>query len=340
VAPGGSAIPTEPVWPGISAVVPAYLEASLIGAKVADLRSNGYPGDLEVLIVADDAETAEAARATGVHVIAPDQRLGKAEALNLGIAAARQPVVVLSDANTTFNADALAALARHMSDPTVVAVAGEKRVSGEGGGQGWFWRFESWLKGRETLTGTTIGLVGELAAVRRSWVLTLPADLAVDDLWLALDVIERGGRIVYEPAAVATEEPSTSLAEEWERRTRVVAGTLDVVWRRRRLLRPEAGVVAAQLWGHRLVRSSFGPIAHLLLLLTALGRLKHSRLALTFVIGHLAAAVALARSAAGRHSSSGERLLAQVLFLQLVGLGGTLRYLRMDRPALWPKVPR
>lgn len=333
--------PPEPAaWPGVTVVVPAYMEPSLIAGKVADLRRNDYPGQLDVVIVADDSATADAAKGTGEQVIASGQRLGKAEALNRGIAAARQTIVVITDANTTLNSGAIAALVRWMSDPTVAAVAGEKRAGGLHDGQGWFWRFESWLKRRETLTGTTIGLVGELAAIRRACAPPLPRDLAVDDLWLALDVLEEGGRIVYEPAAVATEEPNLSLADEWERRTRVVAGTLDVLWRRRQLLRPGAGQVAAQLWGHRLVRSSFGPLAHLALLATAFTRAPRSRVALVVVLGHAVAAAALIRSHTARRSSALERLLGQVLFLQMVGLGGTLRYLRGDRPALWPKLAR
>ncbi len=336
---GAAAPPLPGNWPGVTVVVPAYQEASLIASKVADLRGNDYPGQLDVVVVADDPGTAEAARATGEQVIAADQRLGKAEALNRGVAAALQPVVVLTDANTKLNRGAIAALVRWMSDPTVGAVAGEKRAGGPDEAQGWFWRFESWLKRQETRTGATIGLVGELAAVRRTDLRDLPPDLAVDDLWLALDVIEQGSRIIYEPEAVASEEASPSLADEWERRTRVVSGTLDVLWRRRGLLRPGSTRVTAQLWGHRLVRSSLGPLAHLALLVLALGRVSRSRLALASVLGHVGAGIALVRSSASR-STPVERLLGQVLFLQLVALGGILRYLRRDRPAVWPKQAR
>ena len=192
--------------PPLTVVVPAYREASLIAAKVDDLRANGYPGPLEVVVVADDPGTAAAAATTDAVVISGGRRLGKAEALNRGFAAAASEIVVITDANTHLRPGSLSALARWFADASIGGVAGEKGVPGTG--EGMYWRFESWLKQREARTGATFALVGELAAVRRSVFRPLPTDLAVEDLWLALDVLEQGFRIVYEPRAHAEEEGS------------------------------------------------------------------------------------------------------------------------------------
>lgn len=331
--------PPEPErWPGVTAVVPAYRESKLIEAKIDDLRANGYPGGLAIIVVADDPDTAAAARKTKATVIESEQRLGKSEALNRGLAEAPGPVVVITDANTRLESGSLASLARWFEDPVVGAVAGEKRVAGAA--QGAYWRFESWLKRRESRLGSTIGLVGELAALRRSCWRPLPRDVAADDLWIALDVIEQGAEIRYEPQAIATEHPSASFAEEWERRTRVVCGVLDVLSRRRRLLLPSTGGVAMQLWGHRLVRSSLGPLAHLVLLAGSVGSCRRRHLSRVFLLTHLFAALSLARQHAGAAVSTPERFGAQLLFLQGVALGGLARFLRGDRPAVWPKARR
>lgn len=331
--------PPEPAeWPGITIVVPAYREAGIIDAKLDDLAAADYPGERQVIVVADDPETAEAARRDGVELIQPAERQGKAAALNAGFAAARHPIVVMTDANAMLAPGTLRALARWFSDPAVGAVAGAKRIHGEH--EGAYWRYESWLKQRETLNGTTIGLVGELGAIRRDAFRPLPHDLAVDDLWLALDLIEQGLRIVYEPEAVALEDASETWQEDWERRTRVVSGALDVLWRRRSLLDPSRSPVAIELWGHRLVRQSAGPLAHALLLGLALRRCTRSPVAAAFVLGHVVAGQALLRTMRGATPSAVERIAAQVLFLQLVAFGGMARYLRRDRPALWPKRAR
>jgi hypothetical protein len=330
--------PSPERWPGISLVVPAYLERSIIGAKLDDLERADYAGERQIIVIADDPETAAASRRPGVDLIEPSQREGKAAALNRGFAAARHPIVVITDANAMITPGTLSALARWFTDPRVGAVAGEKQVSD--GHEGAYWRFESWLKRRESMRGSTIGLVGELAAVRRDAYRPLPHDLAVDDLWLALDVIEQGLRIVYEPAAVAREQAGETWREDWERRTRVVSGVLDVLWRRRRLLDPQHNPAAVELWGHRLVRQSAGPVAHAGLLAWALSRSTRSRLAAVFLLGHLVAAQALGRTVRRTKVSRLEALAAQVMFLQLVAFGGMARYLRRDRPALWPKQAR
>ena len=328
--------PAEP--PPLTVVVPAFREEAVIAAKVADLRANGYPGRLDVVVVADDPPTAGAAAATGARVIGGNQRLGKAQALNRGVAAATTEVVVVTDANTSLRPGSLAALARWFGDPTVGAVAGEKSVPATG--EGAYWRFESWLKRREARTGATFALVGELAAVRRDVFRPLPADLAVEDLWLALDVLEGGSRIVYEPDARAEEDAPPTWGEDWERRTRVVSGVLDVLWRRKHLLAPSGGMLAAQLWGHRLVRSTLGPIAHVVLVLLAIRSRRNSVLARLFVAGHAAGGIAAVRTARRTARHPVERLVGQAFLLQAVGLGGFARYLRGDRPALWPKPPR
>jgi cellulose synthase/poly-beta-1,6-N-acetylglucosamine synthase-like glycosyltransferase len=317
-------------WPSVTAVVPAYREAAVIAGKVADLLADGYPGELEVLVVADDDATAAAARATPARVLAPGRRLGKASAVNLGVAEARGEVVVLSDADARLDPGSLRRLVRWFEDPAVTGVAGEKRVLG--GGESLYWRFESRLKRAEDRLGTTIGLAGELGALRRERFRPLPPELAVDDLWLALDLLEDGGRIVYEPGAVAREPPSATSGELWERRTRVVSGVIDVCVRRRALLAPRHGLVAAELWGHRLLRSTAGPLAHAALVGLAVVRAPRSRAARLVV--------ALARRGRPGRRTAPERALAEVAFLQVVALGGLWRYARGDRPALWPKAER
>jgi poly-beta-1,6-N-acetyl-D-glucosamine synthase len=337
----GRTMPAQPEpgsCPSVTVVVPAYREGAIIADKVADVHANGYGGEVEVLVVADDADTARAAEPTGATVLSPGRRLGKAAAINLGCSRARGEIVVLTDANAMFAPGSLARLVRWFEDPTVAGVAGEKRV--RGGGESLYWRFESALKRAEALQGTTIGLVGEIAALRRAAFRPLPEKLAADDLWLALDLIEGGGRIVYEPEAVAFEDPSATWQELWERRTRVVSGVLDVLWRRRGLLAPGRGPVAAQLWGHRLVRSSAGPLAHVLLVASAAAAAPRSWSARAFLAGHVVAGAALRRRVRGHEVSAAERALAELAFLQVVALGGVWRYCRGDRPAVWPKADR
>ncbi|SNQ51609.1 putative Glycosyl transferase [Frankia canadensis] len=332
--------PDPDVWPALSVVVSAYREAAVIGTKLDELQGTDYPGTMEIIVVADDPDTAEASRRPGVRVLSSGERLGKARAVNRGVAAASHDVVVLTDANAVLAPGALRAAARHFTDETVGAVAGEKQVDDPDGAQGFYWKFESWLKRCESATGATIGVVGEMLAFRRAAFRPLPGDTAVDDAWLALDVLEGGLRVVYEPAAYSIEQAAPDYNGEWERRTRIVAGNLDMLWRRRATLVPGALPVTPQLWGHRLVRSSFGPMAHVVLVGIAVPAARHSWAARVFLAGNAVGAASTAALLTGRTPPGPTRLVAQVFFLQAVALGGVRRFLAHDRPAVWPKPER
>jgi poly-beta-1,6-N-acetyl-D-glucosamine synthase len=349
------ASPEGPGAPDLTVVVPAYREAGVIAAKIEDLRANGYPGSLDILVVADgDPETAEAAERAGARALTGPDRLGKSQALNRGFAEATTPIVVISDANNRLAPGALEAVAEHFVDPAVGAVAGEKLEDDGGGGESLYWRFESWLKQREDRLGTTIGLVGELSGIRAEAWRPIPADVAIDDLWAALDIIEQGYRVAYEPRARALDPAVASLAVQWERRTRNVSGALHVLVRRRHQLRPSAGLVAAELWGHRLVRFTVSPLAHVALLVIAAGKVRSSALARAFLLANLAAGAGLvAGTRVGESTEDASaapptrHLLAsasagagQVMFLQGVALGGMARYARGDRPTMWSTVER
>jgi poly-beta-1,6-N-acetyl-D-glucosamine synthase len=342
-------------WPDLTVVVPAYREAGVIASKLEDLRANGYQGSLAFLVVADgDPETAAAAaECCGVRVLSGPDRLGKSQALNRGFAEADTQIVVISDANNRLTPGALAALVEHFDDPEVAAVAGEKLEADDGRSEGVYWRFESWLKQREDELGTTIGLVGELAAIRADVWRPIPEDVAIDDLWTALDIAERGYRVAYEPTARALEPPMNSLALQWERRTRTIAGALHVISRRAGQLRPSAGLVAAELWGHRLIRYTASPVSHAALLVLATAKVRSSALARAFLLAHVCAGAGLiveARTTAtgpsGESGGAGATwsrhpvmtklaALGHVVFLQAVALGGLVRYLRGDRQTKW-----
>ena len=122
-----------------------------------------------------------------------------------------------------------------------------------------------------------------------------------------------------------------------------MSGGLQVLARRRRQLVPSAGLVAAELWGHRLVRLTLSPLSHLALLVLSATKMRSSTLARAFLLANLVGCIGLvagareAKSPAQGEStgSSPRRLLAvalsgsgQVMFLQAVALGGMVRYAR------------
>ena len=152
---------------------------------------------------------------------------------------------------------ALRALTRNFADPAVGGVAGEKRVMG--GGEGLYWRYESFLKRCDSTVSSVMGAAGELFAMRRSLFEPPSPDTLLDDFVISLQLVEKGWRVVYEPEAFVTEKPSPRLMGEWQRRARNAAGGFQAIMRLPGLLNPKKGWVTWQYFSHRVLRWAVTP---------------------------------------------------------------------------------
>jgi len=112
--------------PRYSVVIPAFNEQAYLGACLASLAAQDYPGAFEVIVVDNNStdDTAVIAAAAGATVVVEPER-GVCQARQRGTEAARGEIVISTDADTTFPPGWLsgidAAFARH---PGAVAVAG------------------------------------------------------------------------------------------------------------------------------------------------------------------------------------------------------------------------
>jgi biofilm PGA synthesis N-glycosyltransferase PgaC len=261
------------VQPSVSLIIPAYNEESVIAKKLENALEMDYPpGKRDVLVVADGStdQTAEIAgryASRGVRLLFQPERRGKIAAMNRAVPHARGEILVFSDANAMIEQMSLQMLVRNFADPQVVCVSGEKRIRSDSQvqarGESAYWRYEARLKEAESQVSTTIGAVGEFFAIRKKRYRPMEEDNLIEDFVLSMRLVMDGGRIVYEPRAVAWEEASPSLRAEWERRARMAAGGFQAIGRLRRLFSPRYGLVAFQYFSHKVLRWT-APFAMLL----------------------------------------------------------------------------
>ncbi len=226
--------PYPPCLPGVTLLIAAYNEQQVIADKLENSLASSYPSDLLQTIVAadgsDDRTVAIVESFADRHVtlnFSPDRR-GKSAAINHAMSQAKGEVVVFSDANNLYEPETLCKLVAPFNDPSVGAVSGAKVIrSGDGRlgeVEGIYWKYESFIKRQETRLGCCTAVAGEVLAVRRELVEPIPANVINDDFYLAMRVIRRGYRIVYEPEARSIERVSPTPREEASRRARIVAG--------------------------------------------------------------------------------------------------------------------
>ncbi|MGH9794473.1 MAG: glycosyltransferase family 2 protein [Candidatus Acidiferrales bacterium] len=254
------------IVPAISVVIAAHNEAAVLPAKLANLEQLDYPREkMEILVVSDGStdgteEILKSESRQGARLISLPQRMGKAAALNCGIRAASGEVVVFADARQQIEPTAIRALMSNFSDPSVGCVSGElclfdQAPTGRTAGVGWYWKMEKMIRKWESSSGSVVGATGAIYAVRRNLLPVLPAGTIVDDVYIPLEVIRRGYRVVFEPDARAWDAATPDFAREFRRKVRTLTGNYQLLQLMPWLL-TRANPVRFEFVSHKLMRLS------------------------------------------------------------------------------------
>ena len=263
------------ITPRVSIVLAARNEVGVIGRRLANIAALDYPAErLETIIVSDGSEdgTDDAVRAAGeprVRLLSPG-RVGKGQALGLGVAEATGEILVFTDANSMFEPGAVRALVRPFADPAVGGVAGNqvyRRDSNRdvaASGERSYWDFDRLMKRSLSRAGTLTSATGAIYAIRREIFRPIPEGVT-DDLMNSLQVHRQGWRMVFAEDAVAYESVAGSRRLEFRRKARVATRGLRGVFVRRELLDPRRyGFLSLQIATHKvLLRTMAVPLVAL-----------------------------------------------------------------------------
>ncbi|MCE9671388.1 glycosyltransferase family 2 protein [Myxococcus stipitatus] len=336
--------------PPVSLVVAAYNEASCIEQKLENSLALAYPADrFEVLIGSDGSSdgTDEKVRACpDARVrLSPAPRAGKTTVLNRCIPVAKGDIVVLSDANTMIEPDAIEKLVRHFEDPEVGAVCGKLRLynpTKQDYEESAYWSYESLIKLYEGRRGAVVGANGGLYAIRRMLFTQLPPSTIVDDFVIPLRILEKGYKVVYEEEAVAHEETTEDYDKEFGRRARIAAGNFQSLRMVPGLLLPTAGFPAFAFWSHKLLRwcapalMGLALVSNVFLLDSVFYRFTLLGQALFYALAYLGKVGALKRGTAKRAAS----VAYYFVTMNLAIVVGFWRFLRNSQRAAWDRTAR
>lgn len=262
---------TDDRLPEVTLMVCAYNEEDIIAEKMDNTRRLDYPSDrLHLVWVTDgsnDNTNVLLSAYPEVKVIYFPERRGKAAALKHGIKEIDTEIIMMTDANTMLNPEAVREVARLMQDPKVGCVSGEKKVMARSDsdeaaqGEGLYWKYESTLKRLDSELYSAMGAAGELCVIRRQLMTDIPDDTLLDDFIISMEIVKKGYKIAYTSNAYAMEYGSADLHEESKRKRRIAAGGLQSCWRLRSLMNPlRHPVVAFQFVSHRVLRWTITPV--------------------------------------------------------------------------------
>jgi len=351
----------------------AHNEESVIRARLENLvtclESAGrrVSADIQVGVDGSADKTADIARAVAtehrcIHVHEFRVRRGKVAVLKELVRLSerdgasresREALLVFTDANTRFGADAIGKLLAYFDDPRVGGVSGrlvflQGPEPAASAGEKAYWLWETELKTKESTLDSCLGANGAIYAIRRDlfWA-DIPDNTIVEDLVVGMKVREQGFRMLYEPEAVAEEE-FPDVSDEWRRRVRIGSGDFQALWLCRRCLLPRYGVFAWTFWSHKVFRWLTPHMLILLVLICPILMATGQAHGLLLGGGSLVLAAALLCGAlAGRFVKPGSlwflrpfRLCHHFVTMQAALFVGFLRFCRGGLPGYWERTPR
>jgi poly-beta-1,6-N-acetyl-D-glucosamine synthase len=217
-----------------SAGIMAYNEEANIADAIGTILGQELQSShiAELIVVASGCEDATVAivseiadRDPRVRLIEQPQREGKASAINLFLAAATSPVLLMVSADVLVEDGTIDALLRHFDDPSVGMVGGHpipvnRETTFLGHAVHLQWRMHDHI-------ARNAPKLGEIVAFRNV-VPSIPTDTAVDEISIQALVEQLGYRLVYEPGAVVYNRGPTTVRDFLRQRRRIYAGHLRI----------------------------------------------------------------------------------------------------------------
>ena len=269
--------------PLVSVIIPAFNEERVIEASVARILESDY-ANLQV-IVADDGSrdrtsqiVADAFGANPRVTLLTLSNGGKASALNRALVHANGELIVALDADTQFEVETISRLVRWFADEKIGAVAGNAKVGNRVNlvtrWQGVEYVTAQNMERRALARFDAIMVVpGAVGAWRRKALEDVggyPEDTLAEDQDLTIAIQRWGWKVAYDEQAVAWTEAPESFRALAKQRFRWSFGTLQCLWKHRRVLRDGqpgglAFVGIPQAWLFQIVFAVISPAIDLAL---------------------------------------------------------------------------
>ncbi|HEY4797531.1 MAG TPA: glycosyltransferase family 2 protein, partial [Bacteroidia bacterium] len=166
-----------------------------------------------------------------VRLVEFNGRSGKPKIINQLATLAMNEILILTDANVMFDKNTIRELAKHFQDEKIGLVDSNmlhlnSQDHGVAKAEGTYIRGEVGIKNNEgKVFGMMMGPFGGCYAVRKSFYSPVPENFLVDDFFINMKVLEKGGQAISELNAKVFEEVPTDWKIEFKRKIRIATGS-------------------------------------------------------------------------------------------------------------------
>jgi cellulose synthase/poly-beta-1,6-N-acetylglucosamine synthase-like glycosyltransferase len=293
----------------VSIVLAVHNGADRLRQKIEHLLSLDYPQDRLQIVISSDGSTDDPDSIlkeyanSNIKYIRGSEHRGKAAALNVGMRIATSEILLFLDIRPSMERNALRFMVSNFADPSVGCVAGELLLRDDGHDAGakavggLYWRYEQWIRNSEAIVDSPLGVYGGFYAVRRELARPLPEGTILDDMLQPLNVIRQGFRSILDNRAQVYDTWPSSLAGEFHRKVRTLAGNFQLLQLAPWLLSRQ-NRLRFELISHKLLRLVVPVLLMVLLLCSAV--LASRSLIYAVALGAQVAFYLLAALSAGR----------------------------------------
>lgn len=251
------------ITPFVTLIITVHNEEKRVKDKLDNTLDLDYPREKLQILVASDGSSDLTNKIVrdyvdqGVQLLDIPIRNGKESAQKEAIKKATGDIIVFSDVATMLEKRGLQQLVSNFADPTVGCVSSEDRLirrDGKPSGEGFYVRYEMWLRRLESRASSLVGLSGSLFAARREVCEDFSPDMQ-SDFRTVLNSVRIGLRGVSDPLTIGTYQDTADPRREWDRKVRTVLRGITVFFRHLELLNIfRYGLFSYQLFCHKLLR--------------------------------------------------------------------------------------
>lgn len=291
----------KPLEPFVSVIISAFNEEKAIEQKLLNLLELDYPEEkLEILVGSDGAsdktdEIISRFHSTRIRFFRFVKNFGKPHVLSALVREAHGEIILFTDARQELDRNAVRALVANFNDPKIGCVSGElyfksssPTLGSVGSGMDAYWRYEKFLRRKESEVGSMLGATGAVYAIRRRlFPEFLPEDILVDDMYIPFDIITKGYRVIFESEARAYDWVSERGSEEFKRKVRTLVGNYQIFIQFPNLFVPLKSPIAWQLISHKFLRL----LIPFFLLITLISNLFLLNWSITYMLAFIAQVV-------------------------------------------------
>ncbi len=253
-----------PITPMVSLIITAYNEEKRIREKLENTMKLDYPREKLQVIIASDGSTDKTHDIVreyadrGVVLFEVPDRKGKENAQAQAVKIASGEIVVFSDTATRLDPKGLQEIVSNFADSQIGCVSSEDKMISDDdtdvGGEGFYVKYEMWLRALESRCNSVVGLSGSFFAARKEVCEDFSPKMQSDFRTL-LSSMKKGMRGVSDPNAIGYYQDIKDKSREFQRKVRTVLRGLTVFFNHPEFLNVfKFGLFTYQYVSHKLMR--------------------------------------------------------------------------------------